>query len=296
MHFPPNACREFVHHVQATLCEALLDYVCKPNHLYWSIRIQGTCIEIRQHKKYSTIPAGSNRNEITMFSDSSRMRFLRFLNKVAWLYVGKCSFITVTYPDEISKLTYKERSKHRYLFLRHLERLTRKMIPTIWRCEWKERLSGALIGTRQPHFHFMAIDIPFVKAVAIREAWRSAIGYGPGPLMTDVKGITAHQGALRYLAKYVAKDCSLDIPAYRNSGEQIGRAWGVTRKHLIPMAPVTVLSKLSEKSLAAVNAAVNGKLRKYIPTVAAGFTLFGDEAKQILEKVINDIAEQGRID
>jgi len=230
MHFPPNASGHYVRHLQATLCEAILNYVCKPNHLHWSIRIQGTCIEVRQHKTFSTIPPDTKRKGITMFSDSSRMRFLRFLNKVAWLNVGKSSFITVTYPDDVSKSTYKERSKHRYLFLRHLERLTKKRIPTIWRCEWKERLSGALTGTRQPHFHFMCIDIPFIKATAIREAWRSAIGYGPGPLMTDVKGITAAQGALRYLAKYISKEGSLDIPAYRNSELNLGRAWGVTRK------------------------------------------------------------------
>jgi len=62
------------------------------------------------------------------------------------------------------------------------------------------------------------------------------------------------------------------------------------------MAPVTVATRLNEKSLAAVQELVNKKIRKFTPTVPQGYTLFGEDAKEMVENLLIDLAEKMRID
>jgi hypothetical protein len=141
----------------------------------------------------------------------------------------------------------------------------------------------------------MVLSCPFIDARAIRESWRSAIGYGPGPLCTDVKGITENQGALRYLAKYVSKQCALDITAYRNSGFTFGRTWGVTRKDRIPLAPVEVHRELLGDDWWMVLDFINRKCKNCIPTLETGTTLFGLEAATKVAAYIKDLDKQKTI-
>jgi len=214
------------------------------------------------------------------------MRMLRFMNRIDWTKIEHSLFITLTYPDGVAFERKDERNKHRYMFMRYIEECLARPVASIWRCEWKIRKTGEWKGFVAPHFHVIIPDVTYIPFDEVNTYWKKAIG-GVDKVATDVRRVTGHQGALRYIAKYVSKDCYLDKLVYLNNGIEVGRSWGVTRKHLIPMSPVLVSRPLTDGERDRVQLAGKNKLRWYDPTDEVGFTLLGDDAITMFEKMLN---------
>ena len=252
----------------------------------WHVEIQGSCVKVTVTGKNVVMPKKTKGCQCGPFSKGAMMRMLRYMNRIDWKQIDHALFITLTYPDQVAFERKDERNQHRYLFMRYVEMKLGKHVATIWRCEWKIRKTGEFAGCVAPHFHVIIPNVQYLAFADVNEYWRLAIG-GPQQVATDVRRVTGHQGALRYLAKYVGKDNYLDKLVYLNNGVEVGRSWGVTRKHLIPMSPIRVSRPLTDAERDRVQLAGTNKLRWYDPTDEVGFTLLGDEALQLFEKILH---------
>jgi len=255
----------------------VLDGGYPPIRERWHLSIQGTCVRVQRFRSYSQCKLPKGRGKITSLSGNSRMRMLRFINRVDWPNVGLCNFITLTYPDEIDHRDYVHRTRDRSVFVRHLENKKECLFAAIWRTEWKRRQSGSRQGTLMPHIHMLTIGAPAIRPHEVRKGWRSAIGREEGPLATDVKTLPHGQGAARYLAKYVSKSEALDIPAYLNSGISFGRHWGINRVNMIPMAEKIYDDSPEDQVMRRVKDVAADRLKGYDVDLSGGFTLFGEE-------------------
>jgi len=255
----------------------VLDGGYPPVRERWHLTVQGTCVRAQLIKSYTQCKPPKSRRKITILSGNSRMRMLRFINRVDWPNVGLCNFITLTYPDEIDHRDYHRRTQDRYVFVRHLENKKECLFAVIWRTEWKPRKSGARVGTLFPHIHMLTIGSPAIRPQDVRKGWRSAIGREEGPLATDVKTLLNGGDAARYLAKYVSKQEALDIPSYVNSGIQFGRHWGLNRVNMIPMAEVAYQDTPEDKIMRRVKEVAADRLKGYDVDLSGGFTLFGQD-------------------
>lgn len=252
-----------------------------PQTINWYLRIQGDCVEVRQHLNYSKVPAEDARGMVGQFSRSARMRMLRTVAKIDWPTVGDSVFITLTYPDQVGTTTYKQRGQHRYLFLRYLEKHTRRQLPVLWRVEWKPRLSGDFVGRVMPHMHLLIGGLRYVNQCTVRKWWRTIVHVN-GPLCTDVQRLEASVGAALYVSKYVAKNPSLDIGAYLNNHDAVGRHWGMVRKHLFPWAPLEVLREITDVQAEDLRRLVDLTLPHYNPETGKGFTVLGELFRSIV--------------
>lgn len=247
----------------------------------WTLHVQGSCVVVK-HRLGVPFPIETPiRRPVTEFTKASRMRLLRCLNRINWKNIDKSLFITLTYPDTIEYLKYKNRNKHRGIFLRSLEAYFGTKIGTIWRCEWKERLSGARKGRLAPHLHMIVFGQQYIHHAKVMKMWAKAIGH-KGRVSTHVALITGHQGALKYLAKYVSKEHYLDIGAYLNNGVQIGRHWGMSRRSVIPWGKVEFNGEITTDEAQALQTVEESVNQQYDPALGAGFTLLGDDAKKAI--------------
>jgi len=269
-----------------TIYDPIVPFGEEPPCPVWSVEIQGTCVKIKVTDPYCHMPKKTKGSECGPFSKGAMMRMLRYMNKIDWQGITHALFITLTYPDAVPFEKKDERNKHRYLFMRYMETWLQRHVASIWRCEWKVRKSGDYIGTVAPHFHVIVPNVEYVPFHEINKFWRLAIQWQEN-VATDVRRVTGHQGALKYLAKYVGKDCYLDKLVYLNNGIEVGRSWGVTRKHLIPMAPIRVSRPLTDSERDRVRLAGKNKLRWYDPTDEVGYTMLGTEALQLFEKILH---------
>jgi len=254
----------------------------------WYLKMQGNCTEIYRKLNYSTVSSEYKRGLMGGFSRESRMSLLRLVNKVDPDKIGKSSFVTLTYPDSWLYIGQKPRSSHRAQFLKKLEYHCGKHVATVWRIEWKARLSGANVGAFAPHYHFMAFNVPFITKEEIRRWWREILDV-EGALSTDVKKIKNWLMASAYIGKYIAKESALDITAYRNNPYMRGRHWGNTRKELLPMAEVDTLKQLTGREIELAQAYAADKFTHYDQEKGGGFTLFGKEHRAAF-KTIQDLA------
>jgi len=246
----------------------------------WTIHVQGRVVEVERHEQHFTGFKKYTRGTIGLMSQQSRMRLLRLINRKNLEKFKHNSFITLTYPDTTEFRKYKDRARHRYLFMRAIERDHGRHIATLWRQEFEPRKSGPRQGELMPHYHIMAFDCPFVPAARIRELWAGILDHS-GFLATDVKSVRGASSAARYLAKYVSKRCSLDISTYRNNGIQFGRHWGITRTSLIPMHPIRVKAEISTKQAEALKQWQELRLKEGQPPTSGGFTAFGQDVGDI---------------
>ena len=243
----------------------------------WHTEIQGSvCRFFRMGVKVPLRP-DSERKIIGIWSMQSRMRLLRLLNKIDYPMLGPSVFVTLTYPDRVQVEGYGERSQHRAVFLRYVEKYLSRNVACIWRIEWEERKSGAYTGKLAPHFHLMLLNVPFLPHERVREWWRQAIQAGDGPLVSEVKRIKNVNGVARYLSKYVSKYRSLDISTYHNSPIKFGRHWGVCRPELVPLCPVRVARQLTKEEVAQIQAFARRRWPMYDENGSGGFTLLGEK-------------------
>lgn len=252
----------------------------------WHVEIQGTCVKVKVLDPHSIMPIKTKGADCGPMSKGAMMRMLRFMNKIDWTRITEALFITLTYRDDMLFERKRDRNTHRFLFMRFIEHYLKRQVASIWRCEWKVRKTGECKGMIAPHFHIIVPMVGFVPFMAINQFWKQAAGTDE-IIATDVRRVTGHQGALRYIAKYVSKDCYLDKLVYLNNGVELGRSWGVTRKHLIPMCPISVSRELTDAERDRVQLVGKNKLTWYDPADEVGYTLLGDEAVQLFQKILH---------
>jgi len=245
----------------------------KISEVKWTALVQGNVVQFARTGCFKPEHIKHERGAIGPWSQQSRMKMLRFLNRIDYARIGPSLFLTLTYPDRAMKIPYKQRTMQRSVFMRHIETHLGQRVPSIWRVEWEERKSGQYTGNLAPHFHLMLFGVQWLPWQRVRNWWRRSIQAGKGPLVTEVKRIYNEDGACRYLSKYVSKYRSLDISSYLNSGLEFGRHWGVTRRELIPLCPVTVERELTADEVERVRAFAVARWRWYDPQTCGGFTL-----------------------
>lgn len=250
----------------------------------WYLKVQGNCTEVYRKLNYSTIPSDDKRGLVGDFSRESRMSLLRLVNHIDPDKIGKSSFISLTYPDSWLYIGNKIRSTHRAQFLKKLEYNLGKEYSTLWRVEWKKRLSGHNIGAYAPHYHFMVFNVPWMNKFTVRKWWREILDV-EGPLATDIKKIKNWAHASWYIGKYVAKESTLDITAYRNNPHMRGRHWGMTRKPLLPMANVDILRPMTASEVELAKAYAGEQFTHYDTEKGGGFTLFGAKHRTAFETI-----------
>lgn len=229
------------------------------------------------------IPA---RTAVGPFSRNSRLRLLKIVNRIDWSRIIRSQFITLTYPDEVAERTYKKRSQDRYVILRNIEMLNNKHVPSIWRVEWQPRKSGKLVGELMPHFHILVMGAEKIQVAWLRDKWAQALGMKNKYVNVDVRVIKGELGAVKYLAKYVSKRCNLGIDAYHNNSFGLGRHWGVTRKHLIPWAPILMLRRLNASDIDQVKFYAQTIFPTYNPSDCGGFTVFGKDVASLFQTML----------
>lgn len=247
----------------------------EPSTPKWHVKIQGTSIDVYRTGCSRPATICTDRSACGPWSYQSRKRMLLWLNSIDYSRVGKSIFVSLGYPDGIVKIPYNERSKHRYLFLRYVEKFVGREVPCIWRVEWEDRKSGEYTGKLAPHWHMMFLNLRWLDMDNIRLWWRKAIGADDGPLSTDVRRIKGERGVVRYLSKYVSKYCSLDLYTYHNSGIQFGRHWGCTREEQIPLSPVLVDRELTAEEIAVFRGFARSRWKRYEENNGGGFYLLG---------------------
>src|SRR6266496_5838487 len=94
------------------------------------------------------------RAQVGVFTPSARFRMLKLVAQVNWSNVGNALFISLTYPDSRSRKNAYERNMDRHRFFRSMENYLGREVGSLWRVEWKRRLSGKRKGKWECHFHF----------------------------------------------------------------------------------------------------------------------------------------------
>jgi hypothetical protein len=258
------------------------DFVLKPLPSIdrWTMKLQGNLLSVKHLTDVKRPPPKGPRGNCKGFTRAVRLRLLKLIATIDWEKCKRGVFVTLTYPDGDEVPTFKQRNKDRYLFWRYVEKYLGRKLPTIWRCEWKPRLSGANKGIYYPHFHLLMMGVEYVSWETIRSWWRT-ITKKEGALATDIRRVEAGKMAALYVSKYVGKVdqlVSLDNASYLNNA---GRQWGVLRRGMLPRFPVHYVDDLTVEIVAHLRRAAGACLPWYDPTVDEGFTLLGERAKAL---------------
>jgi hypothetical protein len=206
---------------------------------------------------------------------------LRLIARVDWDRAKGSQFITLTYPDHVVNRTYSERTTDRTLFMKLLEKHNKRPLASLWRVEWVPRKSGKWEGQQKPHVHIVAFSaLPMSKSV-VTKLWRRVIKVR-GPLEADSRKAKDGSHAAKYAAKYAAKSSSLGALDNNTYLETHGRAWGTTRKNLIPLGPAKIIRSLTPNGIKAAMS-IAGRIleREYVGT----FFILGDAAKSLLWEI-----------
>jgi len=249
-----------------------------------TVKMQGKLLQFKTGPNHYRQPIPVKRGVIQGFSHASRLRLLKFVATVDWGRIGKSSFITLTYPDLCGDPTIDCRRKHKYLWIRYMEKHLGHELRGLWRIEWKTRRSGKCKGEIKPHWHFLCFDEPYVDQWLVRDFWRKIL-HVKGALATDVTPLDNAEMAGVYVAKYVAKECApntLDYAAYRNNP---GRAWGYLGKELIEMLDVEWIREPSPEQIAWLLWYANDVLDWVNKEHKSSFTLLGHWAIQAIKKL-----------
>lgn len=250
---------------------------------YFLIR-QGTMLKLRKIQHDADPGTAPTRGNVHGFSTQSRRRFLSYLNSVDWSQAPTTYFLTLTYPDSVPNNLMLDRRNHRNAFIKNMNRKTGSWFGVIWRQEWIVRKSGKFVGHLRPHYHLLYFGRETVYKEDVLSSWMKAIHYDEPRLQVDVKKVTGHLGALRYIAKYVAKNNYLDIGSYIDRNFEMGRFWGVVNPSAIPRCPEEVFEIPNVEILGFVLDAISRM--KLMPEVyiPGGFTLFGSDLAALFDE------------
>jgi hypothetical protein len=179
------------------------------------------------------------------------------------------------------------------VFFRSIESHLGRHVSALWRVEWKARASGSLKGCCCPHFHLIIFSIPFIPYQKIRSWWRQAIGYGSGPLATDVQSLGDKRHHAVYIAKYAAKrpDPSLDSLSKINID---GRHWGVHRRKVVPWCKTVTYDGLNDQQVERLKQIGYDEFSWYGEYAELGFSAFGilgERLRNEIERICLDVGE-----
>lgn len=268
----------------------------KLNDGLWEATHQGKMLKVRHRQKYVCPRPYGKRKRITTFSRHSRLRQLKLVATVNWQEIPHSLFCTLTYPDEAVHCCQSKRNRERYLFMRYVEGYLGREVPIIWRVEWKPRQSGVNKGKHVPHIHLLILNAKWIPKETLRLWWRTILGVKKA-LCTHIKRIPSEEIASIYIAKYCAKTASTSTLEYLTYLNSTGRHWGVHRKPLLPLHAPIEFPSLPVDFVVWLQAVASGKLGYYDPMYDEGFTLLGEFAKQIGDKLLKkslDIASYNR--
>jgi hypothetical protein len=212
------------------------------------ITLQGTLLRAKVRSVRTTqFNVTRRRGRVNVFSRRSRKNLLSLFNTIDFSN-SKAIFLTLTYPKQYPD---PQRAKqHLRAFLKRLDRLSSTMgknVGYVWRLEFQKR--GA------PHFHIIAIDLPFIDKKQIKQLWCEVIGVDN--VFTRIEFIRKRRKLLSYVSKYVAKNdnerryvpCGFNTvpyPATREEGVELsetdevsmGRFWGIENRANIVFAEI----------------------------------------------------------
>jgi hypothetical protein len=262
--------------------------------LLWTIELQGDRIELKQHLSDYHLPPRPPRRNISTFSQRSRMRMLKFVAGVDWSKQMAGHFITLTYPDQVFLKRKCDRNIHRFVFNRHLERTWARNVSSLWRVEWKERLTGVYKGQMCPHMHLIVFGPGELGTERCRDLWQRTIGENTFTSV-DVQPLGDAKKAGIYLSKYAAKlpdQHLLDKVSYLNTP---GRHWGYTKRPGIPLQPLIRFVDLSWACVADLERMQRTYHDDYDCAKDAGFTMLGDRAKLWRDAVLQTCLADGKV-
>ena len=186
---------------------------------------------------------GCKRGEVTRFSEDSKRRLMKQLNKVK-KGIAYVNFVTLTYPDEFHEHRLNpERWKSD---LRRFELRFRRAFPEgsfVWRLEIETRKSGLFVGETFPHFHLLTFNVPLQELRPfVAEHWHEIAGSGSEEHLkvhSHRKTVTAclsRNGVMSYASKAVgavmARELAKDL---QSKGNHVGRWWGVAVKKVFQL-------------------------------------------------------------
>jgi len=191
----------------------------------------GTYIRMTGERPSQT--GGGLRGRVKGFSRQSRKRLLDLLNMIQSDALSQGLFMTLTYPDAFPE----EPSRWKRDIDTFLKRM-RRAYPgavLVWRLEWKVRLSGTNAGKVAPHFHIIALGVPWLDLRWLARSWYETVGSGDERHLgagTQAQRIRHRRGILYYASKYMGKPA--ESPEFWT-----GRVWGVVGRELLPVVLVT---------------------------------------------------------
>lgn len=243
---------------------------------------QGNLVTFSKFQKWSPKTPSRKGKALNGFSEGARLRLIKFVATLDWNKIGKCLFVTLTYPDEVSNPDKDLRNRQRYLFMRYVENYVGREINGVWRIEWMARQTGENIGKVCPHFHLMLFGIRFIPKEKIRQWWRNVLHVN-GDLATDVRRCGNRKKASIYLTKYTCKRierATLDNAPYLNTD---GRHYGFLRKEQIPLTTPEVFVDLSIDEIRWFQHYATENLPWYGGCSNESFTLFGERGIGLYE-------------
>jgi hypothetical protein len=250
-----------------------------------SASIQGSLFKFQESWNWNQSPRLPKRGTIGGFSSAARLRMIKEIAVIDWASTGKCLFITFTYPDELGIRTYQERTRDRTLVLRRIEKYLGRQVATLWRLEWKERKSGALVGQVMPHLHMLVFGVEYLPWEDIRDWWRATLQH-VGPLHTYVQACTDGKLAAKYAAKYAAKDASSSLVNAAYLDGVLGRAWGLTRAKLIPRAALTIYRDLPPAVERALRVLGSEMRHHHAPECQGSYCVIGDAVGGLVKIIL----------
>jgi hypothetical protein len=243
---------------------------------------RGKRVTLKTTGHTESVPSTSTRGVIQTFSPRARRRMLVRIAEIDWRAAGSTLFVTLTYPPECEDHTPAERSRHRALMQRHIERHLGGPVGQLWRVEWKERLSGPTRGQWAPHIHQLYFGVRFLGKRWLAEKWRECLGCMTVPVV-DVQRCDGAKKVQVYIAKYCSKSPDvllLDNVPYRH---RTGRHAGWLRVKEIPMHPLKVYRVRLEAVLAFLASRASETMPHYDARYAIGFTALGCVAVEFSE-------------
>jgi hypothetical protein len=241
-------------------------------------------VSLKVADSYHPPHSPAKRRPVSIFTESARLRLLKFIARIDWKYYEKAVFITLTYPDDKVLRRSFQRNKDRYLFWRYLETYLGRDACGLWRLEWKQRKSGKYRGIVLPHFHLLAFGVSWVPKEEVRRWWRTILNH-EGNLSTHVRGYDSGENAAIYAAKYAAKNELLNTLDYHAQLNIEGRSYGYFRKAKIPLCKKLVLDGLRDGEIKYLMRAAAERLPWVDPRGVEGFTLLGAYATQVAENL-----------
>lgn len=257
------------------------------------VQVQGSCVVV-QVASHRPQRGGGNRGDVTWFSKASRLRLLRLTNSLDFGRMGRCTFLTLTWPDAVYDRSPRKITLARSLMQRHVERISGGHRPGIWRTEWCVRHSGNRKGHVYPHVHALYYGCPWMDKRQIADAWRSSLSYHK-KIRTRIEEVRNVIQCGHYVSKYVAKTTSAmvslslaHISATDHQWEDVpepGRQWGLYRRDELPWADRTVkILRSGSRECDDVREAARRAWSGVSEDARVGFTLLGQDAAQEVKK------------